>query len=182
MTDLIDRGLFLVIGLGLGFILGRMTRSQLRIEKGLSHVEQLVEKDRNENGFMEIRYVKDVLYILVLIITLMGVVRAESALDAARDRAEADEQARCEAGVANRDALRGIVEAVYTLATGSVERRKNDPPLTDEEVVRYNAYIDRVNLFRKETYDLIRPSEVCAPYVEDDDVDPPTPPFPHVTN
>lgn len=190
MTELIDRGLFLLLGLAIGFILGRMTRSLVRVEKGIHHVEQIVERERDEGGFMQInRIITDLLYLLILGITLFGVVRAEKALNEAERAVDAlavktaeDEVTRCQAGKDTREALRGIVDAIYTLATGNLQRSKDDPPLTDEEVLRYNAYIDRVNEFREDTYALIKPSELCAPHVDDDKIKPPTPPFPHVTN
>lgn len=91
---------------------------------------------------------------------------------------KADEKARCEAGVDSRNAQRSIVEAVYQLATGTVQRDADSPPLTKEELKQYNAYIVRVNAFRENTYKLIKPSKGCAKYVSDDAVEPPTPPMP----
>lgn len=90
----------------------------------------------------------------------------------------ADEKSRCEAGSDIREVQRQTVEAVYNLATGSIQRDANSPPLTDTELRQYNNYINNVNRFRSEMYRKIEPSEACAPFVEDDRVRPPTPPYP----
>ena len=73
-----------------------------------------------------------------------------------------------------------ITENIYNLAIGSIQRDNDSPPLSSQEVVLYNAYIDRVNKFRRTTYASIKPATICSPYVEDDVVKPPTPPQPHV--
>lgn len=95
----------------------------------------------------------------------------------ARNSAE-DERKRCESGVDTRNVQRQTVEAIYGLATGAAQRDANSPPLSRAEVRQYNAYIERVNAFRSNTYKLIKPSELCAKYVDDDKVEPPTPPMP----
>lgn len=92
----------------------------------------------------------------------------------------ADERARCGSGVDVRNVQRATVDAIYTLATGSIQRDPDAPPLTEEERQQYNAYIRRVNDFRDNMYEKIKPSEQCAPYVEDDNVKPPTPPTPPI--
>lgn len=89
-----------------------------------------------------------------------------------------DLKKRCIAGVDTRNANRAIVEAVYGLAVGSIQRDPDAPPLTKEEVKQYNTYIARVNRFREQTYKLIKPSASCARFVKDDNIIPPTPPTP----
>lgn len=73
-----------------------------------------------------------------------------------------------------------MVEAIYNLATGTISRDPSAPPLTAAELAQYNSYIERVNNFRSMMYKQIKPSEVCAPYVDDDNVQPPTPPTPPI--
>lgn len=85
---------------------------------------------------------------------------------------------RCLAGVDTRNVQRSIVEAVYDLATGAVQRDADSPPLTPDQIAQYNQYIGQVNAFRSDTYAMIKPSDFCKPYVDDDSVKPPTPPVP----
>lgn len=115
---------------------------------------------------------------LVVYIFLAFVVILAFYLDA-RNQAN-DEKTRCEAGVDNRAVQRQTVEAIYDLATGSIQRDANSPPLTDSELRQYNSYINNVNHFRSSMYRKIKPSEACAPFVKDDNVKPPTPPYPPV--
>lgn len=89
---------------------------------------------------------------------------------------KADEKARCIAGVDIRAVQRETVQQIYVLATSVTERDPNAPPLTDEEILQYNAYIKRVNHFRDETFEKIKPPGLCVPYVNDNNVKPPTPP------
>lgn len=86
-------------------------------------------------------------------------------------------EARCAAAVDSRNVQRATVEAVFNLAGGSFTRAPDDPPLTERERKQYNEYIDRVNDFRYNMYEQIKPSEECAPYVDDDNVRPSTPPI-----
>jgi hypothetical protein len=90
---------------------------------------------------------------------------------------EDDERERCKSGVDSRNVQRSVIEAIYGLAAGVAERDETDPPLTPEEREQYNKYIARLNKFRADSYNNIKPSSICAPYVDDDNVDPPTPPL-----
>lgn len=174
-ADLIDRGVFLIIGLGIGFILGRMTRSQIRIEKGITHVEKIVEEKRyrDEGGFMQInRVITDLLYLLLLAITIFGVVRAETAIVRAERNAQEDVVQRCQAGTDVRNVQRAIVDAVWTLGAGETIRDKDAPPQTPAEKANTAAFLARLGRFREGLYDHIKPSEQCAPYVDDDNVEP----------
>lgn len=182
MTDLIDRALFLIIGLGIGFIFGFMTRSQIRIEKGIHHVERLVEKPRakDEGGFMYVnRIVTDALYLLLLAVTLFGVIRAETALNkvekaqqAIKDSQQVALEDRCRAGTDSRNVQRGIVDAVWTLGASFTVRDKNAPPPTPAEKAQTKAFLGVLNDFRNSSYADIKPSEQCEPYVTDVDVKP----------
>lgn len=93
---------------------------------------------------------------------------------------QADEEALCKSGENSRNVQRQTVEAIYGLATGSIQRDADSPPLTDLELRQYNHYINNVNAFRTTMYRKIKPSDLCAPYVDDDRVRPPTPPFPPI--
>lgn len=119
--------------------------------------------------------------VLVVVFVLFLDYRNDVQAEQQREREQAqDEIERCQAGVDSRDVQRKTVEAVYNLATGSIARNADDPPLTERELEQYNAYIDRVNNFREDMYAQIKPSKQCAPYVKDDHVKPPTPPTPPI--
>lgn len=109
---------------------------------------------------------------LVLVVVLAFALNYRNAKD--------DERERCEAGTDTRMVQRATVEAVYNLAVGSIQRGPAVNKLSKAEVQQYNEYIQRVNAFRENTYKLIRPSDLCAPYVKDDKVVPPTPPTPPI--
>lgn len=93
---------------------------------------------------------------------------------------EQDKVALCRSGMETRNVQRATVEAIYNLAT-SFAAPPASRPLTDAEIDRINAYIDRVNVFRENMYKQIKPSEICLPYVDDDNVKPPTPPVPPIS-
>lgn len=114
----------------------------------------------------------------IVYVCLLGILVFILVMDA-RDNAR-DDKARCLTGVDVRNVQRATVEAIYTLATGSIQRDADSPPLTKEELRQYNAYIDRVNGFRSDMYAQIKPSKLCAPFVEDDLVKPSTPPQPPI--
>lgn len=128
------------------------------------------------------RYQQTFVYICLVLVVLLAFYLTERNQNDDEEREarneKADEIARCQSGEDSRNVQRDLVDAIYNLAVGSIARDVEDPPLKPEEVKLYNAYIDRVNHFRSETYAKIHPSALCAPYVEDDDVKPPSPPTP----
>lgn len=189
MSELLERCLLLLIGGGIGFILGFITRSQMRIEKELHDVEETLKLDRNDDGFMRYPLVADVMALVVLIIVVFSAIQAQRAVNQLETQqvqlekeSKADDAALCSSGTDSRNVSRDIVDEIYGLVVAVVNRGDGAPPRTPEEIERTNAYIDRANAFRKRLYARIQPSEFCAPYVEDHNVKPPTPPFPHVTN
>jgi hypothetical protein len=118
----------------------------------------------------KINYVQTGVYVmLALVVALAFYLNHENYED--------DERERCKSGVDSRNVQRSVIEAIYGLAAGVAERDETDPPLTPEEREQYNKYIARLNKFRADSYNNIKPSSICAPYVDDDNVDPPTPPL-----
>lgn len=182
MVSLDERFFWFAVGCVIGYII----RLLQGIKKNGDETAEALRRDRGEDGFMRYPLVADLLYFIVLLVVLAGAWRAnEAAKDAKQaienvaDNAKQDEISRCQAGVDNRIVQRDTVDAIYDLATGFIQN--DGPRRSPEEVVLTNAYIDRVNAYRDDAYAKIKPSEACKPFVEDDEVTPPTPPFPHVT-
>lgn len=190
--DLADRVWFLILGCFIGFALGYITRALHTIERSVEEIKHtddpayIPEEDKNQVKRPEWFTWKrpDWLTFNRVAVALVVVLTAFSALQAQRavnkfEQAQLDSRAdRCESGQNLRDAQRSTVEAVYRLAIGSAERSEKDPPLTPREVEAYNDFIHRVNTFRREQYKILVPTAECVPYVDDVDVDPPTPPYP----
>lgn len=176
-----DRLGWWLFGCVVGYILGRFARSLREIKEEVHEVDGIVRKIDSENGFVRYPYVADAMLLLVVIVTVWAAFVSQQASNDVRENYEADKIARCKAGVDNRQVQRATIQQIYILATGSIQRDPKAPPLTDYELGRYNAYIDRVNSFRDRMYEQIAPSPECAPYVDDDHVKPPTPPISHIT-
>lgn len=129
-----------------------------------------------------INYSQTIIYIL-LVGMVIFVLRLDNRNDNQREAdraadAAVSERDRCVAAVDTRDVLRATVEAIYNLATGVVQQDSDSAPLTAEQTTQYNAYIERLNLFREDMYAKIKPSKPCEKYVDDTDVKPATPPVP----
>lgn len=182
--DLLERAIFLLIGGGVGFILGYIVARLREIKEEVDEVLDIekgkASRARGEEGFMRVPLVADIMYLTVLALVLYGVYLSIQASNDIKANAKEDQISRCEAGVDNRNVQRELVEAVYNLATGAAQRRPEEPALSGPEAERYNDYIREVNAFRENMYDKIVPSEECAPFVEDDNVDPPTKAFPTI--
>lgn len=174
-TDLLERAILLGVGLFIGFVLGYIVRSLRIMEKEVHEVceENRRLHEKGEGGFMQVnRVLTDLLYLLILAIVLFGVWRSQQALDAAKEQAKQNDISRCESGEDVRVVQRGIVDAIYSLALGFTVRDNDDPPRTEQEKEELTAYVSSLDNFRENTYDKIKPSELCAPFVEDDNVEP----------
>lgn len=77
---------------------------------------------------------------------------------------------RCRTGVDVRNVDRDQTQRIYALAMGSIP--KNTSKLTRSQKKQLARYIKRVEDFRRESFKAIKPSELCAPYVPDDNVTP----------
>lgn len=172
MMELLERVFLLIIGGCGGYILARIVDRLRKIEEKVDHMDEDYHRDHNEGGFMEIRYLKDFLYLLVLVIVIAGLVRSEKALNQSEENAKNAEITRCEGGQENRDAQRDIVDAVYSLALGFTIQDNDDPPRTTQEEQELTAYLAMLDNFRDSTYAKIQPTELCAPYVTDDEQKP----------
>lgn len=175
-----DRLGWWLFGCAVGFILGYIVRYLREIKEEVHEVDELVKKIDKEGGFVRYPYVADVMLIVVVLVTVWAAFLSQKASNDVRENYEQDQVARCKAGADYREVQRDLVEQIYILATGSIQRDADSPPLTDYELGQYNAYIDRVNNFRTEMYKKIHPSSECASFVEDDNVKPPTPPVAHI--
>lgn len=185
--DLFERSLYLAVGGSIGFVLGYIVGALRDIKRELDEVDTIVttgvipesRQERNKGWHPSITH------IYAFAVLCLAVFATFASQKASHDLAENNQQDTvdlCRSGQDTRKVQRATVEAVYTLATGALKRPPGSPPLTSEEVKQYNAYIKRVNTFRTEMYELIKPSDLCAPYVEDDDIKPPGGPYPRLTN
>lgn len=186
-----DRLLWLLLGCFIGFVFGYIVRSLREIKE---EVDEIVENKRktstgddpetyeqNERGSFSWELASRISLFVVVSLTIWAAFVSQKASNDVAESYEKDQRARCEAGADVRVVQRQTVEAIYVLATGSLQRDADSPPLTDIELRQYNAYIDRVNNFREDMYRKIKPSAPCKKYVDDDRVKPPTPPYPPMT-
>jgi heme exporter protein D len=179
--ELSERILWLAMGMALGFVLGYIVRSLREIKQKVSEVNKTVNsRTRDERGFMRVPFIADALMLVVLAVVAYSAFQTQMIINDQDDQAQRELVERCESGVDSRNVQRDMVEAIYELAIGVVSRDEDAPPRTPMQVAVTNAFIDRANAFREDAYDQIKPSEQCLPYVDDDDVEPRTPPAPHV--
>lgn len=191
--DLIERAVYLAIGGVLGFILGYIVARLSEIKEELDEVDHIVKYElkhqRNEEGAFRFPQGRQVVLLLVVLLVAYSAFLSQKASNdikkqAKEDIAKVEAQTktalveRCKSGVDTRTVQRDTVEAVFNLATATLPERTGGAKLSESQKQQYNAYIDRVNDFRDDMYTKIRPSEQCAPYVEDDNVLPPPPPYP----
>lgn len=198
--DLGDALGWLALGCLIGFVLGYVTRTlqdvlgkvddvdekvhEIKVE--LDEVDDLVKNRncpivRDDEGALKWLTAANVALFIVVMLTAYAAFVSQQASNDVQESYERDTIARCESSSDVRVVQRETVDAIYNLATGSLARDADSPPLTDYELKQYNAYIDRVNAFRKDMYKKIKPSKLCAPYVKDDQTKPPSDPYPHFT-
>lgn len=175
--DLVDRMFFMLIGGCIGFVFGYIVRSLREIKDEL-HVDEHLEKKRNEKGTLKVPSLSSIALFIVVLLTAYAAFMSQRASDAVQQNVREVQIARCQASVEDRIVQRATIDAIYNLATGLVDRRGREDILTPEQIERYNLYVKQVNSFRDDLYKQIRPSNECLPYVEDDNVKPPTKPFP----
>lgn len=182
--DLADRLWFLILGCFIGFALGYITRALHTIERGVEEIKHhddpayIPEEDETQVKRPEWLTFNRVAVAIVVLLTAFSALQAQRAVNKFEEAQRESQAQRCMSGQSLRDAQRSTVEAIYKLAVGSAQRSKDAPPLKPNEVQQYNAYIHRVNTFRREQYDILKPTDECKPFVDDDNVKPPTPPYP----
>jgi hypothetical protein len=177
-----DRLTLFLLGCFLGFVLGYLVRSLREIKESVDKIKHDVgHEDRDERGYSTSDVFVHVSLVVVLILTAWASVASQLASNKLEESQKQIIVSFCESGQDSRAVQRQLVDAVYNLAVGSTERDLNAPPLSDKRLKMYNDFIDRVNNFRSSTYEQIQPPHKCAPYVDDFNVKPPTPPVPHIT-
>lgn len=176
--DLVDRLVTLAIGGFVGYVLARIV-DYLRVIKTEVDTIYVIETERNEHGDSRLRSViLNSLLFLVVVLVAYAAIASNQANHAVAKEATKDKVAVCRSLAEGRNTDRRLVEAVYRLAIGSAERPEGSPPLTKQELKQFNAYITRVNKFRRDQYAKIQPSKICEPYVDDEGRKPPTPDTP----
>lgn len=168
------------IGFVFGYIVARLREIKDKEDTIEAKVDSLKHNKDDETGAFRFS-LTGLAVLLVVLLTAYAAFVSQKASNDVEDKQQSDKVALCQSGTESRDVQRDLVEAIYLLATGSLERPKGAKPLTNVEIQQYNAYIDRVNKFRADMYEQIRPTQTCAPYVEDKNVEPPTAPFPHIS-
>ena len=83
----------------------------------------------------------------------------------------------CQSGQDARQVQRSLVNEIYALNVGLIEPNRQ---YTKTEVKRIKVFVKDVAAFRKRSYNEIKPSEICAPYVTDDNVKPPASKLPKI--
>lgn len=190
MENLTDRFLWMSIGAILGLIVGYFVRDFREMKR------EVHELHENTGGASEastpstaaeapqkprrLLSGQSIAIGIVVLLCAYSTFIAQAAYSSDKNKQHDILVSQCLAGTDSRNAQRQIIDAIYQLAIGAIERDKDAPPLTKTELKAYNKYIDRVNAFRSSTYALLKPSRVCRPYVEDVSVKPSTPDQPHL--
>lgn len=172
-----DKVVVFVVGFLLGIAVGYIVRLLIEMKR---EIETLPHASDDENGATSVKYINSILLLIIVALTAWSAFQAQRAVNQMEANNEKTQIDRCIAGQDNRDIDRSLVEAIFTLATGSATRTKNSPPPEPEQIARYNEFIERANLFRSTMYSKIQPSEACEPYVTDEGTRPPTAPFPSI--
>lgn len=180
---LTDRLESILIGIVIGFVLGYLTKTLREIKQELDEVDNKVSEMKDDKGAISFPAWRDALLMIVVFATAYAAILSQRASNDIEQRAEDELIGRCEAGVDSRNVQRSLVDAVYDLATTiAAPSLARADELSVEDIREYNAFVREVNAFRSEQYDMIKPSEVCRPYVADESVNPPTEPFPTIPN
>lgn len=173
-----ERLTWLLIGMVIGGVLGYFAHALRDIRSTVHHLDD--QSRHNEDGLVRKPLLLDIVLLAVVILVAYAAIQSQQATNALKKQSKENEIARCESGADSREVQRDTVDAVYNLAISVVERTPDAPPRTKQEIIQTNVYIQRVNDFRDRMYEKIVPSEQCEPYVEDDNVKPPTSPAPPV--
>jgi len=142
----------------------------------------VIERKKNQHGRVDLGWFtfNHTAMLVVIAIVAYAAFASQQAVTTAKINTKQQLISVCHATQETRDVLRQTVDAIHTLSSSSTERPVGSPPFTDSEIVQFNLFIDRVNEFRSEMYDKIKPRTECVPYVHDDHIVPPTPDTPHL--
>lgn len=169
MTDLLDRLIWLSLGMVLGFVLGLIVATLRELKEEVSAIDEIVrtEHGRNETGFMRYPVIADFMLIVVLVIVVAGAFSAQNASNKTdQNQAEISKITDC-----NQEFLTGTIEALnerttYTQvqATRNIELQEaqsrflaillDQPPPSDRQVrdslsTYFNALNDFVDINAK---------------------------------
>ena len=180
---LTDRLESIFIGIVIGFVLGYLTKTLREIKQELDEVDSKVSEIKDDRGAISFPAWRDAILMIVVFATAYAAILSQRASNDIKEQAKAELIGRCEAGVDSRNVQRSLVDAVYDLATAvAAPSLARADQLSVEDIREYNAFVRRVNTFRAEQYNMIKPPQICEPYVEDESVNPPTEPFPTIPN
>lgn len=168
-----ERFVLLAAAFAIGCIVGYVTRMLTEIKKELEELPH----QKDESGYGRVQAVNHFLLGCIVVLTAFAAFKSQNAVNQIRENSRNSVISICRGGTDSRNAQRDLVEAVYKLATGVVQRNPNRP-MTAEEITRINSYIRNATDFRDGMYKKIQPSDACRRYVTDVNVKPPTEPFP----
>lgn len=95
-----DRLLYLLLGMAIGFVLGRFTRSLRDIKEELDEVDELVKEHndpnhhRNEGGFVKPTGVGGIALLIVIVVTVGGAFFAQKAANDAQSAIQEQDRAQ----------------------------------------------------------------------------------------
>ena len=174
-----ERFVLLVIAFVVGCVVGYLTRMLTEIKKEIKELPHTPSHPRDEAGYNRVQATNHVLLAIIVILTAFAAFKSQHAVNQIKQNAHENIVSLCRSGTETRNTQRDLVEAIYKLATGAVQRNPGRR-LSAEEVTRINAYIRNASDFRDGMYKKIQPSDTCRPYVSDVGVRPPTEPFPYL--
>lgn len=174
MEETIDRIIFFCLGGGFGWILHVIVSTIRETKEEVTEVLK-IERKRGEAGILQHRVAFNVAFSLMIVFVFYAAFNSYQVGNDLQDEQQEDFVSLCRSAEEIRDVQRNIVDAVYALAIGVVQREANDPPRTKDELTLANQFIAHTNEFRRQAYADIRPTDACIDYVNDDDVEPPTP-------
>lgn len=148
--DLLERLIWLGLGMALGFILGLIVANLRELKEEVDEIDTIVKearRARDERGFMRYPVIADIALIVVLAIVVLGAFSAQRA----SNQTDANQQEIAKVTACNQEFLAGTIEALnqrttYTQqqAQLNVELQRSqaeflgilleDPPPTDDRV------------------------------------------------
>jgi len=180
MSQTISQIICFVVGMGVGWILHVAVMLLRETKEEVDEVLK-IERKRDESGILQNRVAFNVVFSLMMVFVFYAAIATFHNSQQLSENQKQDFIRVCVAAEQIRDVQRSTVDEVYNLATSVIRSDDaNAPPRSQAEIDGTNAFIDRANEFRAKSYRDIRPTTSCAPYVHDNNVLPPTPPFPHV--
>lgn len=139
-----ERLFYLIVGCIIGFIIGWFSRSIHNIEEKVIEVDQIVKKERDENGFMRKPIVSDIAIILVVVMTAFAAFSSQRSSNEVRDNQFA--QAKTAADLAlttscTQAYLGKTIKALNERTTYSTEQAQKNVELQRSQVTLLSIFL-----------------------------------------